>query len=467
MRKQSHETRLVSPPSGPPPEPKGGNGLGASLADGVTRKEVFAWASLDFANSGYTTVVLTAVFNAYFVATVMADDHAATLVWTTILAVSYLLVMVTAPLIGAYADLRARKKMFLTWATVGCVIATALLASVGPGMWWWAALLLVVSNLCYATHQDMTAAFLPEIARPQALGRVSGYGWAWGYLGGLVALGLSLIWVAVARAYDMSGQTLMGGTMLATAALFLIVGWPALRVVRDRAIALPHTEQWTVQQWISASWGRLIETWQASKHQPDLRRFLICVVVYHAGVQTVITLAAVYAQQVMGFSMTQTIFLILIVNITAAIGAWIFGFFQDRLGHTKGLAAALLSWLAMVVVAWQATTVEMFWVAANFAGLAMGASQSGARAAMAYLAKPGREAETFGLWGVAVNLSAILGPLSYGLVTWLTGNAHRIAMLTTGLFFLLGLMLLFRVDFARGRRDALSANGGTGQTEIV
>lgn len=463
MRKQSHQAPLPPPVE---PDSLGGYGLGASLADGVTRREVFAWASLDFANSGYTTVVLTAVFNAYFVATVMANNDAATFVWTTILAVSYFLVMVTAPLIGAYADLRARKKMFLVWATVGCVIATALLATVGPSMWWWAAVLLVISNLCYATHQDMTAAFLPEIARPEALGRVSGYGWAWGYLGGLVALGLSLLWVAIAQSQEMGPQALMGGTMIITAALFLLVGWPALRAARDRAVALKHTEQWSVGEWMSASWGRLIETWQASKCQPDLRRFLLCVVVYHAGVQTVITLAAVYAQQVMGFSMTQTIFLILIVNITAAIGAWIFGFFQDRLGHTKGLALALLSWLAMVGVAWQATTIEMFWIAANFAGLAMGASQSGARAAIAYLARPGREAEIFGLWGVAVNLSAILGPLSYGLVTWLTGNAHRIAMLSTGVFFLLGLALLFRVDFARGRRDALSANGDSSSADI-
>lgn len=467
MRKPSHEASELPPPSRPAPGSAGGRGLGASLADGVTRREVLAWASLDFANSGYTTVVLTAVFNAYFVATVMANDQAATFVWTAILAVSYLLVMVTAPLIGAYADLRARKKMFLIWATVGCVVATALLATVGPGMWWWAALLLVVSNLCYATHQDMTAAFLPELARPEALGRVSGYGWAWGYLGGLVALCLSLVWVAVAQSKNMNAQALMGGTMFATAALFLIVGWPALHVVRDRAVPLPYAEHWSLRMWLMASWGRLIETWQASKSQPDLRRFLLCVVVYHAGVQTVITLAAVYAQQVMGFSMTQTIFLILIVNITAAIGAWIFGFFQDRLGHTKGLAVALMSWLAMVAVAWQATTTEVFWLAANFAGLAMGASQSGARAAMAYLARPGREAETFGLWGVAVNLSAILGPLSYGLVTWATSNAHRLAMLATGVFFLVGLALLFRVDFDRGRRDALSANGNASATEIA
>ena len=138
------------------------------LREGLTRKEAFAWASLDFANSGYTTVVLTAVFNAYFVSTVMSGSALATLAWTLVLSISYALVMLTAPILGAFADLRARKKSLLVSTTFGCVISTALLSTVGPGMWLWAAVLLVISNFCYATHQDMAAAFLPEIAKPES-----------------------------------------------------------------------------------------------------------------------------------------------------------------------------------------------------------------------------------------------------------------------------------------------------------
>jgi UMF1 family MFS transporter len=427
----------------------------SALAPGVSLKETFAWANMDFANSGYTTVVLTAVFNAYFVSSVMAGNALATLAWTAILSVSYLLVMVTAPILGAYADLRAQKKKLLVISTWGCVISTALLATVGPGMWLWAALLLIVSNLCYATNQDLVAAFLPELAAPDHLGRVSGYGWAWGYLGGLVALGLSLGWVGIAQSHQLSAQGVVGGTMLATALLFALAALPALKHLRDRAVPAPGTHHWGPGQWLAASWGRLVQTWQQSDTQPDLRRFLVCVTVYHAGVQTVITLAAVYAQQVMGFSMTQTIMLILIVNITAAIGAWGFGVLQDWLSHRASLSIALFSWLLMVLIAWQATTEGLFWLAANFAGLAMGASQSGARAAVAHLSRPGREAETFGLWGVAVNLSAVIGPLTYGVVTWSTDNDQRLAMLITGVFFVVGLLILMTVNFPRGRAVAL------------
>ena len=434
------------------------------LKPGVSSREAFAWASLDFANSGYTTVVLTAVFNAYFVSHVMAGQSAGTLVWTMVLSVSYFLVMLSAPVIGAYADLRAQKRRLLVISTWGCVIATALLTTVDQGMWVWAAVLLVVSNLCYATNQDLVAAFLPELAPKENFGKVSGYGWAWGYLGGLVSLGVSLVWVAYAQRASLSANWVVGGTTIATAVLFALVALPSLKILRERALPHSDTDHWSGRDWLSASWGRLSETWARSRHQHDLRRFLVCVVIYHAGVQTVITLAAVYAQQVMNFSMTETITLILVVNITAAVGAWLFGYCQDWLGHRRGLTLALAFWLVMVGLAWIATTPMIFWVAANFAGLAMGASQSGARAAIAYLAPPGREGEIFGLWGVGVNLAAILGPLTYGLVTWLSGDEHRLAMLTTGAFFLLGLILLWRVDFERGHRDAGhrdSLDGGT------
>lgn len=424
----------------------------SSLLAGVKRSHAFAWASLDFANSGYTTVILTAVFNAYFVSVVAGGHEAATLLWTLILSVSYLVVMALAPLIGAYADLRACKRSLLWFCTAGCVLATALLATVGPGAWVWAAVLLIISNVSYATHQDLSAAFLPEIARPDRLGRVSGYGWAWGYLGGLLALGLSLAWVMYAQSHAMDAKTQVAGACIATAALFALAAVPSLWVLRDRNPPLVDAHNWSARRWFDESWGRLRSTWADSHTQKDLRQFLWCVLVYHAGVQTVITLAAVYAQQVMGFTIDQTILLVLLVNITAAAGAFLFGYLQDRLSHKKSLALALLCWMGMVVLAWQSDSEPMFWIAANLAGLAMGASQSGARAAVAYLARPDREAETFGLWGVAVNCSAVIGPLTYGLISWVTDNDHRLAMLVTGGFFVVGFFILWGVDFDRGRR---------------
>ncbi len=161
-----------------------------ALNDGVRKREVFGWAMYDFANSGYTTVVLTAVFNAYFVAAVAGGADWATLAWTAALALSRAVCMLTMPALGAYADVRAAKKRLLMITTALCVLATAGLAFVGPGDVALGVALIVLSNLFYAYGESLTAAFLPELAAADALGRVSGWGWSFGYFGGMLTLGL-------------------------------------------------------------------------------------------------------------------------------------------------------------------------------------------------------------------------------------------------------------------------------------
>ncbi|MHB1062714.1 MAG: MFS transporter, partial [Thiobacillus sp.] len=162
------------------------------LQPGVPRREVWAWAMFDFANSGYTTVVITAVFGAYFVAVVAGNAPWATFAWTLALSVSYALVMLTAPLIGAWADAHASKKKGLWLTTLGCVGFTAALYLAAPGALALAIAALVLSNYFFGTGENLIAAFLPELARPRALGRVSGWGWSLGYVGGLASLGASL-----------------------------------------------------------------------------------------------------------------------------------------------------------------------------------------------------------------------------------------------------------------------------------
>lgn len=148
------------------------------LAENVQPREVWAWAMYDFANSGYTTVVITAIFNAYFVAVIAGNAPWATFVWTLSLAVSYALIMFVAPLIGAYADAYAAKKKLLIVTTSGCVVFTALLFFAGPGSLWLAIPLIILSNFFYGSGENLIAAFLPELARERALGRISGWGWS-------------------------------------------------------------------------------------------------------------------------------------------------------------------------------------------------------------------------------------------------------------------------------------------------
>jgi UMF1 family MFS transporter len=421
-----------------------------ALNPGVSRREVFAWACYDFANSGYTTVVLTAVFSAYFVGTVAAGLAHPTTAWTWVLALSNLLVMVAMPLIGAYADLRARKKWLLVWSTAGCVLATAALALAGRGEVVSASVAVIASNFFFMVGVALIAAFLPEIARPEGLGRVSGWGWAFGYLGGMATLGVCIAYVLWARGAGQSGEQYVPVTMLIVAAAFALAAWPTLAWLRERA--QPQTT--SVTGHVRESWERLWQTLRHARQYRDFMRLLACGAFYQAGVTVVIALAAIYAQDVMKFDTLQTMMLIFVVNITAAAGAFLFGYVQDRLGHRRTLALTLLGWLAMTWIAATTRSVDMFWVAANLAGLCMGSSQSAGRAMAGALAPEHRRAEFYGLWTLATQLAAVVGPLTYGAVMRATGNDHRASIFATGLFFVAGLLLIATIDMRRGRQAA-------------
>ena len=171
----------------------------------------------------------------------------------------------------------------------------------------------------------------------------------------------------------------------------------------------------------------------------------------------VIALAAIYAQEAMQVTTQQTIVLILVVNITAALGAFGFGYLQDAIGHMRAMTLVLIGWIIMIALAYLAEGATMFWVAANLAGLCMGSSQAAGRAIVGYLSPPARTAEFFGLWGLAVKAASIFGPLTYGAVTWIFPGNHRLGILAVGAYFVVGLILLTGIDIERGRRAALEA----------
>jgi UMF1 family MFS transporter len=418
-----------------------------ALNEGVRKRELFGWAMYDFANSGYTTVVLTAVFNAYFVGAVAGRADWATFAWTAALALSRAIVMLTMPALGAFADLWAAKKRLLALTTVGCVLATAGLSFVGTGDVLLAVVLVVLSNLFFAYGESLAAAFLPELARPQALGRVSGWGWSFGYFGGMLSLGLGLAYYLSASARGAPATEVVPVTMLITAGIYGAASITTFALLRERARpqadALQHAG-------FAASLARLAQTGRQARAYRDFAWLLACGVAYQAGIAVVIALAAVYAAQALGFTQLQTMLLVFLVNIASALGAFGFGYVQDRIGHKRALSATLLGWVLMVVLAYLATGPALFWGAAVVAGLCMGSSQSAGRAMVGLLAPEGRTAEFFGLWTFATSLASIAGPLTYGAVTWLSGGNHRLAILSTGVFFVVGWLLVRPIDVERG-----------------
>jgi MFS transporter, UMF1 family len=425
-----------------------------ALNDGVRKREVFGWAMYDFANSGYTTVVLTAVFNTYFVGVVAAGAEWATLAWTLVIAASSLIVMLTMPAIGAYADLRARKKALLAMSTAACVAGTAALALAGGGDLWIAVAAMLVSNICYSYGESLTAAFLPELAKPDSMGRVSGWGWSFGYFGGMLSLGLCLGYVLWAQARGLPAAEFVPVTMLITAAVYGAASLATFALLRERAVPNPSADR---EPGLAGAIRQLAGTARRARSYRDFSWLLACAVFYQAGISVVVALAAVYAEQVLGFKQAQTMMLVFLVNIAAAAGAFAFGYWQDRVGHKRALAVTLFGWIVMTILAVLATGPGLFWIAAVIAGLCMGSSQSAGRAMAGVFAPAAQRAEFYGLWTFATRLSAIIGPVTYGLVTWLTSGNHRLAILSTAAFFVVGLLLLRPVDVRRGQAAAQAA----------
>ena len=420
------------------------------------RGEQFAWCMYDFANSGYTTVVLTAVFNAYFVSVIASgandqQDGSATLLWTIAMAIANGLVLICAPILGAIADFSAAKKRFLVISTIGCVLFTALLSMVGPGDIALAMVLVILATTMFAAGESFIAAFLPELVPPEQMGRLSGYGWTVGYLGGLLTLGLCIVYIQWAQAQGQTADQFVPMTNLIVAVIFALAALPTLIWLRERAVA---RETHGLRDYVSIGFYRLNHTLKHARQHQDLFRFLVTLCIYHAGIHTVIVLAAVYAQQVMNFDTTDTLKLIMVVNITAAMGAFIFGHLQDRIGSKRSLVITLIVWVFAIGIAYYAKEPNIFWLAANLIGFALGASQSAGRALVGLFSPPQRSGEFFGLWGLAVRLAAIIGPLTYGATIYFAKGDHRLAILSTLMFFVAGLALLLTVNEARGREAA-------------
>ncbi len=423
------------------------------------KKELISWAMYDFANSGYTTVVLTAIFNAYFVGVIAAsvdstNNGTGTLLWSLSIGAANALILFTAPVLGAIADFSASKKKMLAFSTIGCIVMTALLGFTGPDQLYISMLFLAGSAFLFGTGENLIAAFLPEIAPPDKVGKVSGFSWALGYVGGLLVLALCLVYIETVKPLGQTAEQYVPVTLWITALVFALAATPTFLFLKERSQATSGAPS-SIFSYTQIGFSRLKQTLQNRHQFRDLFRFLVSLCIFSSGVYTVIVIAAIYAQEVMNFSSTENIIMIMVVNITAAIGAFVFGLFQDRLGAKRTLELTLLIWILAISVAWQGETKAQFWIAANLIGLAMGSSQSAGRALVALFTPDGRSAEFFGLWGLSIKLAAIIGPMSYGLIAWYSEGDHRQAIFSTLMFFVAGLLVLFTVNEKRGREAAV------------
>ena len=393
---------------------------------------VVAWAFYDFANSSFAAVILATIYAAYYAMGVVGNERGAgDLWWGRVISVSMATVALTSPFLGGIADRAGVRRRLLIGFTALSVVATALMATVEPGMVVWGFLLAVVGNVGFEGALVYYNAYLPEIAPRQMQGRVSGWGFALGYAGSIVALVVALPFVR-AKTLD--------AAFLSTAALFAVFSLPAFFVLptapRGRMSVLRAAKEGGAD--VVAAIRKILRL-------RDLRRFLGAYFVYEDGVNTVVAFSAIFAAQTLSFPMDRLIVLYIVVQISALLGALAWSWPTDRLGPKRVVMVTLCQWSAVVVAAYFVQTQGQFYVLAVAAGTGLGAVQAASRTFMATLIPRGMEAELFGFYTLCGKSAAIMGPLVFGGISHAAGGNQRAGILAIGVFFLVGLALLTRV----------------------
>ena len=421
----------------------------------VRPREIVAWAMFDFANSGYTTLIVTVAFGVYFTKLV-APGERADFLWGLGIFASNLAVMLLSPVVGAMADDTGRKKWFLAGTYLLCIAGTAALWWVLPGLVALGLTLFVISNIGFSLGENLVASFLPEISTPANVGRISGFGWGLGYFGGLACLLLNRPLLAGEFVPDnLANLRLVGPT---TAAFFVVAALPTFLFLRERA---PRGPARSLAAYARASFGRLAATGRMLRQFSDLARFLVLFLLFSCGLTTVIAFASIYAERNLRFSSDELIVLFMALQFAAAGGAFLFGWIQDSIGARRTIQITLVLWLAVSAGAAFATTKALFWGVALASGLGIGSLQSASRAMVGLFSPVGKSGEFFGFWGLAGKGGYMLGPLVFGAISSATGS-QRLAIGVNALFFLIGLIGLAWVDERRGLAAAEAWNPARG-----
>jgi UMF1 family MFS transporter len=399
------------------------------------RRTIVAWALYDFANSAFSAIIQATVFPVYYAEAIVGNaEGRGDFWWGLIGSVAMVVVALTSPLLGGIADHAGVRKPFFVGFTLVSVTATALLATLRPGMVAQGFALAVLGLVAFEAAFVYYNSYLPRIAPPEALGRVSAAGFAVGYAGSIVAFG---------AAYPVVAGQLYWACFITAAVQFAIFAVPAFLVLpADQRQAVPLRT--AVARGVRETLATLREIVRTPE-RAQMRRFLTAYLVYEDGVNTVILFAAVFASKTLGFSPPEIIGLFLVVQVTALLGAAAWARPTDIRGPRFVVSITLVQWTLVTLLAYVVTAKWQFWVVAVLAGTGLGAVQAASRTFMATLIPRGREAEFFGFYSLVGKTGAVMGPLVFGGVSWLLAGNQRAAIVAVGLFFVVGLALLSRV----------------------
>jgi MFS transporter, UMF1 family len=398
----------------------------------VNRRAVVAWTLYDFANSAYAAVITATIYAAYYALGVVGNARGeGDLWWGRVVSVSMGIVAVTAPFLGGLADRAGLRRPLFVGFTVTAVTASALMATVSPGMVLWGFALGVLGNVGYEGALIYYNAWLPDLAPPGMQGRVSAWGFAVGYAGSIAAL---------AVAFPLVQREAYGATFLSTAMLFGCFALPAFVLLPS-----PPPGAASPARALREAGAEVVAGVRAVLAHRDLRRFFAAYFIYEDGVNTVVVFSGIFAAQTLGFPMDRLIVLYVVVQISALLGALAWAGPTDRLGPKRVVMVTLVQWAIVVVAAYGVQTQTQFYVLAVVAGSGLGAVQAASRTLLTTLIPRGKEAQMFGFYALCGKSAAIIGPIVFGTVSHAAGGNQRLGIVAIGAFFVVGLVLLARV----------------------
>ncbi|MBV6450178.1 MAG: Multidrug resistance protein MdtG [Anaerolineales bacterium] len=426
-----------------------------------TKRERVAWYLYDFGNSAYASVVLLAVYSAYFKNQVVGGAEGSRL-WGLSISIAMIIVAIAAPIMGAIADYSGAKKKFLFFFTALSVVFTALLFFTQKGTIALAVIFFLLSELGYRAAQIFYDALLPEIATPEETGRIAGTGWAVGSAGGIVILLIILPPILMSK----SDLLVVRSTLVITAIFFALASIPIFRWLKERAKpqALPAGENY-----LSIAFKQLSATIKAARGFKEFLKFMLAYLVYNEGVIIALDFAAILGAVLFGLEQTGLIIFFIVVQATNVLGALLFGNLQDRMGGKRALTISIFMMAACIGAMYFAQNQTHFFIIGAFIGAAMAGVQSVSRAMVATFSPPGKSGEFFGFFALTGRTSSFIGPAVFGwlaaeLTLWYQSqgqaleaaeqSGHRLALLSIGVFLFAGWALMLFVNEKKAREMA-------------
>lgn len=429
-----------------------------SVAAKNDRKKIISWCLYDWANSAFTTLVVTFVYATYFTRAFAPDENAGTELWSRGIVISSLLIAGLSPILGAVADRGGARRRYLITATLVCVVATTLLTFITPGAPNAAVIALtvfVVANVAFEIGIVFYNAFLPSLVTPDRIGRVSGYGWGLGYFGGLACLVVGLLgfvgligdpWLNLSQENAFNVRA----TNLLVAGWLLVFSLPMFVFVRDPVRAKTRLD-------LRGALEDLKRTAKQLGRFREVVKFLVARLIYNDGLITVFAFGGIYAAGTFGMTFTEVMVFGIVLNVAAGTGAMLFGMVDDRLGGKKTILLSLVALIAAALTAVLAPNRTWLWIGGIGIGIFAGPNQSASRSLMGRFVPERHQAEFFGFFAFSGKATAFLGPLLLGILSGAYGQ--RAGVSTVMLFFLLGGILLMAVDERGGIEAARIADG--------